>query len=271
MEQHADGRYGPWELIDRTWSKIIDGGDPNSNDHVFYTHPRGEDATGGRSLQVAFMRILNRSGSPVDFGWGCRLHKSSWVAGQWVHSTTTYTDDTVDAQDAGTADFACDTLTNGDGYLVAAMGPFNAISINGSQANTGSPVRVAEYSVAGGTWATTTNVLVSAFYTAGESVVWIQPPTNWAVLEAGHGTGVPIGKYGLRIRATTAPTQAALATTISVHRIYGLVRQLASNAVSVTDFAGFYAPLDPNGEAISMITSSPAVSHNATMLVRARG
>lgn len=270
MEQLADGRYGPWKLVDMSWSKIIDGGDPNSNDNVFYVHPRGTDAPGGAHIQVAHVSILNRA-SAADFGWGVRLNKSSWTAGQWVHGTTTFTDDTADAQDAGTADFALDTLTNGDGYLVACNTIFSAISINGSQANTGAPARAVEYSTAGGTWTAAVTLGVTSAYTSGESFVWIQPVGNWIPMTAGHGTGVPVGKYGLRVRATTAPTQVALASTISVHRIYQVHRQLATNAYGTTNFGGFYAPLDPEGDAFVCITANPNVNNHCMALVRSRG
>ena len=270
MEQFADGRYGPWKLVDMSWNTIIDGGDPNSNDNVFYVHPRRPDATGGSHIQLAHISILNRA-SAADFGWGVRLNKSSWTAGQWTHSTATFTDDTVDAQDAGTADFPIDSLTNGDGYLVACNTVFNAISISGSQANTGAPVRVVEYSTAGGTWTTAVALGVTTAYTAGESFVWIQPVGNWTTMTALHGTGVPVGKYGLRVRATTAPTQAALATSLSVHRIYQVYRQLATNAYGVTNFGGFYAPLDPEGDALSCITTNPNANHHVMALVRSRG
>lgn len=270
MEQVADGRYGPWTLINGGVPRNIDGGNPLSTAFCLFTHPRGE--TAGMTFQVASVRIVNRSGSTQNCGWGVRVPINSWVAGQWTHGTTTYVDDTTDFQDGGVTDAPLETTTNGDGFLVAATMPFNALSYSGATAQAGSPVRVLEYSVAGGSWSSVTTIAQSASILGGgaESYVWWVMPTNWAVLEAGHGTDVPVGKYGLRQRATTAPSTAAVVSSMTVHRIYANAN-IANNAVNETSFGGLYAPLDAIGENLVQINSGGSASVEYTMLVRARG
>lgn len=271
MLQLADGRYGPWEYVTGAWSKLCDGGDPNSNDHVFYTHPRGSTNCG---FQVSHVRIHSRSAGTARFGFGVRLSKDAWKAGQWTHATTTFTDDTADFQSSATNDAPLETTTNGDGYLVAAVTPFNVISINGGIGQAGAPTRIIEYSTSGGAWTQlTVNVLFTTTINGGgvESMVWIQVPTTWVPMVAGHGTDVPVGYYGLRVRATTAPTTAAVASSISVSRCHFINRVVAADGTFEVNLGGIYANLDPHGDAIVCMTSDPSIGHIVGFNVRARG
>ena len=275
MEQLADGKYTPWQLVDGSSARLIDGGDPNSNAWVFYTHRRGE--TTPIQLQLAWARVMNREASATSFGVGMRLHKNAWKAGQWTNASTTYTDDTTDFQDADTADAPLETTTINDGFIVQSSSIFNALSILVQTASTGSPVRILEYSNSSGGWTTLSKVIsaaaTSSNYTgsATENLLWWSPATDWAPIIAGHGTGLTLGLYGLRVRATTAPTVAGVATSMTVHRIYSPSINVAQYSVHQIDFGGFYAPLSMEGDALVFATSTVSTGHPCSALVRARG
>lgn len=230
--------YG-YRTIEKAISKLMDGGDPNSFSHVLYRPPTFSSNVGDilHRLAISYAQVQNRSGGTTPVGVGARLHKSRWKAGQWTDSSTTFTDDTVDAQDASGTDFPLETLTANDGFLVAALDLFSVICLNIVTASVGgTPVRTLEYSQAGGTWAAITNALVmpvtSGHYAAGEVLVWFTPPADWAPLEAGHGTGVPIGLYAVRVRATTAPsTTAGVAHGMSLALAVGAVEGVADNVI----------------------------------------
>ncbi len=271
MKPYSDYSMSDWKTIDKSWAKLIDGGDPTSNDHVFAVHDRGEANAG---FQLAHFRIQSRSGSAARFGIGVRLSCSAWKAGQWTHATTTFTDDTTDFQNSTTTDAPLETTTNGDGYLVAAMTPFNGISILGATSQAGAPTRTIEYSTGTSTWTTlSTTVLFTTNISGGgvESMVWIQSPSSWVPMAAGHGTGVPVGMYGLRIRATTAPSTAAVASSISVHRIHYVHRAVAADGVFEMSFPLAPAILDPHGEALVCVCSDPLIGHMVTATYRTRG
>lgn len=267
------GAYGPWEVVDKASSKLIDGGDPTNNNYVLYTHPRGE--SGGIHLQVAYMRLQNRSEADAVVAMGVRLNTGIWKAGQWVHATTTLTDDTTDFQDAGATDAALETTTNDDGFLISSGVLFNGISINVSTASVGSPVRVIEYSTGTSSWTALTNALsfdaAGANYNTAENVIVFAPPTDWARMAAGHGTGVTVGYYGLRVRATTAPSTAGVAASMSVHRLYFPIEVLSDNNVYEVPLGSMYATLEPNGDALVAYFGIANAQNLASAVVRARG
>lgn len=275
MSNHgwSEGEYSKWEAIDKAPTALIDGGDPSSNTHVLYSHARS--ASGGIRLQLAYFSLQNRSGGAANIGIGVRIPTTMWKAGQWVHATTTYTDDTTDFQDAGASDAALETLTNNDGFLVSSTKQFNALCINVGTASVGVPVRVLEYSSGTSTWTAITNYIsfagASAVYPTGENVIVWVPPANWAVMAAGHGTGVTVGHYGIRVRATTASGTAGLASTMSVHRLYFLTEGLADNNLIDVPLGGMYFPMDLQGEALVSYISTVNNQNRVTALVRARG
>lgn len=269
------GQYGPWDLVDRAASKIIDGGDPTNNNYVLYVHPRAE--SGGASLQVAYARMQNRSGEEAAMAIGVRIPITLWKAGLWTHGSTTWTDDTTDFQDTGTADAALETTTNGDGFLVSAPVLFNGLSIAVTTASVGTPARVIEYSTGTSSWTALSNVLSfaaeAANYTGSgaENVIVFAPPTDWARMASGHGTNVTVGHYGLRVRATTAPSTAGVAATMSVHRLYFPLEGLADNNLYEIPLGSMYGPLDANGDALVSFFSTANAQNLVTALVRARG
>lgn len=197
---------------------------------VLATRPQGSYGT--RFILGEFS-LHNRSGGAAVMGIGGRIPQGLWVAGQIVDAGD-YTDDTPDAIDAGTSDFALTTTTNNDGFGIFSLIPFNIVSlVIGTAGAGGSPAWDLAYTLAGGTWGTISNAYVAPLFTAtGEQLIWFEPPVDWAVSEAGHGTGVPVGYYGIRSRATTAPSgTAALATSMVLGRMLMTTEAVGDNAV----------------------------------------
>lgn len=207
--------------------------------------------------------IHNRSGSSAVVGLGGRFPVDLWKAGQWTDGTTTFTDDTTDAQDAGTNDFALTSTTNNDGFIVLCKVPFNIIDIVvGVAAAGGAPAFDLAYSIVGGTWSTISNAYVHDVLSGtGENLIWFEPPMNWAVTEAGHGTGIDTGYYGIRVRATTAPSgTAALATIMTIGRMLFTTEGVADNAI-LSVYGGEEFRLPPQCDAL-MAAISVANSQN---------
>jgi len=274
MEQQADGRYGPWILAEGSSPVLFDGGDPDNITNVMFTHNTGDNRP--FSPQVCYARAINRESSAANFGLGARLHKNAWKAGQWVHGTTTYTDDTTDAQSTATADFPLEVAaTANSGFIVQSFEKFNALSILVSTASVGTPTRIIEYSNSAGGWTTLSRqvsaAMVSSNYGTGENIVWWVTPTDWAPIVAGHGTGLTVGWYGMRFRSTTAPaTTAGVATSLSVHRIFAPQMSIAQYGVYEFKASGFYLPLNQSSNAVFIASSTASSGHAACILARGK-
>lgn len=187
---------------------------------------------------LGYGRIHNRSSAVAVCGFGARVPNYMWTAGLWADGTTTFTDDTTDWQDTDTGDFALGTAaTNNDGFCIFSDIPFNAVSINVSTASSGgSQVGAVSYSLGTGSWSSSmANLFVqdglATFYGTGENLIVFSQPANWGKTTGGEGTGVPIGKYGIRVRATTAATNAALGTAGEVWNVYLPTEAVADNGV----------------------------------------
>lgn len=277
----SDSEFSKWLTIDVGMSKACDGGDPTSYLHVLKAHERDQRA--GVRFQLAYAALHNRTGAAAFVGIGVRLPITDWTAGQWVDATTTYTADTTDAQDrTGAGDFPLETTTNSDGFCVFANTPFSCLAIDVSTASVGAGVvRAARYSAAGA-WKDLPNFTTTLPQTAGQNyaiqehvALWV-PPADWVVTTGAEGTGVPVGKYGFQVRATTAPTTAGLADSLTVHRLYWMTEGVADNAVAEVALGGMYAPLELAGEAMTAVIvnaagTAPTMGSRITALARTRG
>jgi hypothetical protein len=222
-----------YTTVERGIGVLADGGTPYSDANLLWVPPRlnisglvGQDA---KRFAFAFARITNRSGGAAIAGIGARVHRAYWQAGQ-LSAAGALTLDTVDAQSAANDDFPLEVATaggNNSGFLVACADQFNLLAVRVTTAAVGAgAVRVIEYPVAGGTWATLSNPLVNVpqgSWAAGVALLWWFRPNNQAPLEAGHiasGDTSIVGKEGIRVRATTAPaTTAAVAGSLSVCQV----------------------------------------------------
>lgn len=275
------GRYTRWQLVDVGLSTVCDGGDPTVTSHGLLLHPRG--LAEGSHFQVAYGSIQNRSGAAAFCGLGVRIPISFWRAGQWVQATTTYTDGTTDAQDTGGTDFPLETTTANDGFCVFSRTPFNCVSLLCATASVGAGVvRAARYST-GGAWVSLPNLATCLPQTAGqnyvvsaENIALFNSPADWQVTTGAEGTGIPVGFYGLNIRATTAPTTAGVAHSLTVHRMYWMTEAVADNAILEVGLSGGFAPLDMNGDMLTTVVvntagTTPALGSRVTAIVRTRG
>jgi len=184
-------------------------------------------ATAGLAIAVDSPQIMrvyaqNYSAGTVSMCLAGFFPDSSWTAGQWVAVGTTLTDDTTDAQDAGTNDFPINTTTINDGHIIGCDYPFGLISYDMTTATIGAALEgILEY-WNGVAWIplAATQMLVDIpraagiQWAAGELIVMFNPPLDWAV--GGTGTGVSATKYNLRYSSSAAGTTAGLARRIYV-------------------------------------------------------
>jgi len=225
------------------------------------------------SMMIVNYALQNRVGSAVNMGLGFRWRNEFWRAGQWDDSegAASFILDDVDAKDTGTAgDFALQTTTNNDGFVISAYDPFDWVSINVSTATAGDAGSdsVVQYSNAAGTgWValdaatpftdefTYTNV--AAGFPTGELLFVWRPPQDWGRVTIADATmgGVPLGMYALQVRATDAGTTAALASAIEVGSMPVLVDNVQDNQIISEEVCRIW---DPRGNAIVAYFSTAA-------------
>lgn len=225
---------------------------------------------------VAYASLHNRSGGAAVLGIGVRIPNARWRAGQWTDAAgTPYSDDTTDAQDAGASDFALETTTANDGFVIACDLPFNAISINVGTASVGAgAVRAARYgNTAGDGWTDFANLFVqdaaTGVMSTGENVMVWSPPLDWGLSGATGLGGAPQGRYVVNVRATTAPTTAALATAIEIFRLYLLTEAVADNGT--LEFSPMLGDLIMSGgtNVVALFSGTADNQNRVTALIRA--
>lgn len=235
---------------------------------------------------IGYFNVQNRSAATVIFGIGGRVANNLWRAGQWVDAAATpYTDDTDDAQDQGATDFALETTTINDGYVIASMVPFNAISIDvgTSSVHAGGVIRSPRFSNAAGDGWNTAITSADAFvfsastaaYTSGtESLLIFNMPTpdlTWGRIQASGLSGIPGGYYAMNVRATdAAETTAGVADTIGVYRLGWLQEGLTDNSLIEWDGGGTEA-FFPGCDGLVAMFGTASEGNRVTALVRARG
>lgn len=232
----------------------------NQTAPLLYTFPATPGLNQGAALK--WVELHNRSNAVAVVGVVGHIPDALWIAGQWVNGTTTFTDDTTDAQDSGGDDFALSTLTNNDGHIIGAEIPFNVVSYDVSTAENAGTWEIAYWN--GAAWTVLANPFLPAalnavFQATVETVIAFPLPSDWA--RGGSGTGVSATKYNLRLRATTAPgATVGLAKRIHIGRAVLLQEAVADNGVKT------FAP----GDARSSIVIPPQCD-GLTMLVAGTG
>jgi len=263
-------------LIDVGYPNRLRGANNQQNDTaLLYLNPGvtgpGQLIQRARGLAVPYFRLYAAGAYTV--GIGVRIPNDLWFAGAWVNATTTYTDDTEDAQDAGANDFPLETLTNNDGYIVLSKVKFSVVSLDVGTASVDAtdPARAARYS-SGGTWAALTTLVLdgeATEYSTGEQLLVFAPPADWEVTTGAEGTGIPAGYYALNVRATTAPDgTAGVADSLSVYMVYFLQTLTAAGSVEYN-----LAPVEmwmPHGDALVALFSTANAANRVTALVRPR-
>ena len=214
----------------------------------------------------------------LTVGIGFRLRNDQWRAGQWTEVGSVFTNDTVDAQDIGTSDFALETTTANDGFVILSYQPFNWVSINVGTAGIGAgTVGAVRYSNAAGSgWVTlganqtfdaSDNFTRTAGvnFATGENIFAWYPPLNWG--KTLGLTGIPDGFYALNVRATTAPTTAALATAIEIGTLVA-VGNVDDDGTFGQEQAYHWEPL---GDAIVAYFSTLNIGHSVQVEYRHAG
>ena len=271
-----------YQIVDVSYPYKLRGADNQQTDTgLLYLGRDSRNPAGSsnyeRGIALGGFQLQNRSGSTVSCGIGVRIPNSMWRAGQWDDSeATAYTDDTTDAQDAGATDFALETLTNDDGFVIASDVPFNAISIDVGTNSAGTdPVRAVRYTDStGAAWTTLSNFLLqegaSTDPGTGEMLIVWNVPADWGQVQSGGLNGIPASKYAVNVRATTAPgTTAAVADSLSIYRIYWAIEGLADNNVYEEDF-GAKEVWMPHGDALVAFFSVANNQNLVRALVRSR-
>lgn len=225
---------------------------------------------------LGYGRINNRSGGDAICGFGARVPNYMWTAGLWADGTTTFTDDTTDWQDRDTNDFALGTAaTANDGFCIFSDIPFNCVSINVTTASSGgSQVGAVSYSLGTGSWSSAmANLFIqdglATFYGTGENLIVFSQPADWGKTTGGEGTGVPIGKYGIRVRCTTAATNAALGLAGEVWNIYLPTEKVTDN--TTLEYYGSPELAMPYADALGALISSVTATQSHGTLVFSPG
>lgn len=263
--------------VERSHGLLMDGGIPDGYDKVLWCPGFQNGSRIVTPIALAWARIQFRGSGTPEVGIGGRLDRSAWKA-YGLTGAGVLTDDTVDAQSSTTNDFPLEIAADaGSGFMVASSHIFNVLDLLVTTASTGTnPTRVLEYSGPAG-WVGISNALVppvtGAHFTAIEALVMWTPPQDWTPMTiALHGTGVPAGWYGIRVRATTIPgTLAAVAKSLSVARVKTL-NDIPATA-GVYEWQPSLAPLYINApcDALVGVCSVGFDSNQFSALVKMRG
>ena len=239
-------------------------------------------------IELGYFSMHNRAGGSIFAGMAVRIPNVLWRAGQWINATTTYVEDTADAQSATGDDFPLEAAatTNSNGFVISCAVPFNAVSLDIGTGNGGAgATRTMFHSDRAGT-AWTTMAANSLYVTlpavtpvtgttvANEALIVWDVPEDWGAVSttsAAIGTGVPQGMYAINMRATTAPTTAASALSLSIYRMYFLTEALADNGTFEFVPGGLGAYMAPEGDALVPMFSTADEGNRITVMVRPRG
>lgn len=212
-------------------------------------------ATFREGMAIRRFELHNRSGGAASVGIGFRLNNRCWVAGKFTGAGV-FTDDTVDAQDAGTSDFILGTDAANDGFVIASSQPFSWFSINVGTAEVDAggaavPDHGVQYSDSAGTgWtalgagsAFTDNFTLAntVIATGAREFVWM-PPSDWGkVVSLG---GIPVGYYAVNVTTAQAEASdtAALATSVEVGTLM-VVEAVADNGIWEQELATMREPM----------------------------
>lgn len=240
-------------------------------------------------IELGYFSIHNRSGAAGAHGIGVRIPNHLWMAGQWTAATTTFTDDTTDAQSTATTDVPLETTTNDDGFIVLSRVPFNAISIDVATASgAGTATRLLHHSNRAGTgWTAQTNpyihtgaaqtaaatgYIVTATTAANEALVVWDVAEDWGITATSQaiGTGIPGGYYAFRVSASAAPTTAGAADSMSIYRLYWLTEGLADNGTLELTLGAMGAYMESTGDALVPLFETANDQNRVIALVRGR-
>lgn len=186
----------------------------------------------------------NGNSSATDIGLGVSLANAASAFRVYAGAVSTVPAEVTTSVQAGTATTIVDTTT-GHGFMIEAKRRFGYVTFTLSQAQTGSPVYVYEY-WNGSAWSTLTTAQVASYGSTGLTYLTFNPPSDWAIGDGGTGYN---GGYAIRVRATTAPTQAVQVTALRVAYWYSYRLQVPTQGQLQVIFDSHPAVLEA-GEAL---------------------
>lgn len=219
--------------------------------------PASFTALGHYSLRINSWSIHNRAGgTQLAVGFGGRVPNDYWIAGTWTDATTTFTVNSA-VKAAGTSwPYEGGTTLHNNGLVVLSRAMFNAWSFDVMVSSSAAPVRALSYwgTLTGATsaWITITNpfildgaagtLVITGTTIANEAIACWAPPSNMVLTESDGiaGTNIPAGYYAVRMRATTAPSVAAVGQRLQIYRMFHLTEALADNGL----YEGSYGPAE---------------------------
>lgn len=200
------------------------------------------------------------------------LKDATWWAGQGANVQAAVTVDTTDAQSAAANDFALEVANSANsGCMFGATQPFGVVSIATTTNSAGSPVRVVEY-WNGSAWTTianTTGMIIAQpanwLTTATEDLLLFVPPADWAK-GSGSVANASNETFNLRVRCTTAPTTAGLASRVYLGMVFAANANVAANAEYNAPWNGDDGWLVPGAvAAIGMVANGANEGHALTL------
>lgn len=169
--------------------------------------------TAPTNKQVALLsaRATNASGSTARVGVARKFATPTSTAKPYklfTYDNSTFTEVTLPLSGATTIV----STTQNHGFGIQAKSRFGIYGFTISQIQGGSPVYEIRY-YNGSSFVTLTQVVAQAYTSTGDTIAIFAPPFDWA---PGGGSGLDANMYSIRVRATTATSQAIQATDIWV-------------------------------------------------------
>lgn len=221
---------------------------PNSELYYFANKAKDEVLVAPTSpikeyIDIVEVQIGNSSGSDAKAGWGHSILDADWKFGLWDDNANSgdgsFTDDTTDAQDAGTNDTALGLdVDDNTGFVVLAKQFPNIIKLAIATAEAGSAsTAVVEYWSTSG-WATLTTIEVPDYTATGDQYLVALKPVDADLLASGDvpvdTAGADAGYFAVKVRfSTAAGTSAPIATDLSLVKLLDYVEKVADGTASV--------------------------------------
>lgn len=176
-------------------------------------------------LFIQSYSLYNGSGSASDLGLGISqafmIYRYTAIGNAVVNITAPI------VNGGATSIFS---ITNNDGFIINSMQRFGFVRFNLTQGSSGSPAFSYQYWNGSG-WASLT-LTQSPTYSTGQVYIVFNPPVDWV---PGSDTTISMG-YCIRVRATTASSQAIIANSSTVARWIYYNLQLPTNTRSQAIF-----------------------------------
>ena len=198
------------------------------------------------SIYLGAVEVGNSTGANASCGFGYFVPNAMWKAGQWDDSiSASYTDDTTDAQDAGTDDFLMNMASpaNDDGFIIQSREKFNSVYFSLTTAGSGGGIATPNYAYWNGSaWTTFTPFLTAAYDSTGAKTFAFLKPADWTALVAADTPvatdGLTAGMYAIKVAWATAPTTEPQADFLKPANLLDYVENVADGASIVFNAQG---------------------------------